>query len=170
MKVGNIETARVALALNREVYNFGFSGNCLMEESVATFLVRIPPPAALVVDCLWNMNAAEVQAAALPFVRFVRKAWPTVPVVLAEGLPFGRDWAVPPEAAAQAAENAALRAAYTTLVTAGDAHLSYVNTSALFGAAASLDSGTAAGLHASDAGMHDMAAALLAVLRPLLLN
>ncbi len=168
MKVGNVETARVSLALGREVQNFGFSGNCKLETSVAQFLVTLPPPSVFVADCLWNMDAASVAASAVPFLTFVRKSWPSVPIVLAEGLPFGRNWAVPEQRDAQAAENAALRAAFESLSAAGDAHLAYVNTSALFGAAAALDSGTAAGLHASDAGMHDMGAAMISALRALL--
>jgi hypothetical protein len=57
----------------------------------------------------------------------------------------------------QAAANAALRAAYTELVQAGDTHLFYVETAQLFGPAAALDSATANGLHPTDAGMHDVA-------------
>lgn len=169
--MGNIETARVSLALNREVFNFGFSGNCEMETNVAQYMVTMPPPAVFILDCNWNMNADSVSHAAVPFVAFLRKNWPkTVPIVMKEGLPFGRNWAVPASAAQQTAENAALRAAYNNLTAAGDAHLTYVTTSQLFGAAAALDTGTAGGLHASDQGMHDMAAALLAVVKPLLVD
>ena len=81
---------------------------------------------------------------------------PTVPVFLAEGLPFGRNWAVPDSAAAQEEDNGYLAAAFAALVAGGEKNLFYVNTSSLFGEDATRDSGTAAGLHASDRGMHDM--------------
>ena len=94
---------------------------------------------------------------------------PTTPVVLAEGTPFGRNWAVPASNASQAASNAALRAAYETLVAAGDSHLHYVETASLFGPAATEDSGTANALHSTDAGMHDVAAFWIGFL-PTLIN
>jgi hypothetical protein len=103
------------------------------------------------------MNGAGIQTAAVALVQYLRQnGLADTPVFLAEGLPFGRNWAVPASAAKQAQDNAFLAAAFSTLVAGGDAHLYYVNTSSLFGADAVLDSGTAAGLHASDRGMHDM--------------
>ncbi len=41
---------------------------------------------------------------------------PTLPIVLAEGTPFGRDWAVAAQAQQTDASNAALTAAYKQLV------------------------------------------------------
>ncbi len=53
-KVGSIETARVSLALHREVFNYGFSGNCEMETAVAKFMLQgVPKPAALIIDCMY---------------------------------------------------------------------------------------------------------------------
>ncbi len=146
-------------ALNREVFNFGFSGNGKMETTVGQFLVQIPSPAAFIIDCSWNMDAGSIAAAAVPFVQFLRSHNMSAPVYLSEGLPFGRNWAVPEEQEAQAASNAALRAAYSALVAAGDAAVFYMSTEELFSSASVLDSATAAGLHATDAGFHDMAAA-----------
>jgi lysophospholipase L1-like esterase len=131
-----------------------------MELSVARFLVTITPaPAAFIIDCVWNMNATSIAANAVPLVQYIRShGHPDTPIVLAEGLPFGRAWAVPDQAAEQAASNAALAAAYQQLLAAGDTHLHYVHTAELFGPLASLDSATANGLHPTDIGMHDMAA------------
>jgi hypothetical protein len=162
-KSGEIETWRVARALNRQVYNFGFSGNGKMETSVGQFLSAIPSPAAFIVDCSWNMNGPSIAAAAVPFVRYLRAHNVTCPIWLSEGLPFGRNWAVPADAAAQAASNAALRAAFQQLQPE-DAALHYMTTEQLFSADSLLDSATAAGLHATDAGMHDMAEAWISAL------
>ena len=135
---------------------------------MATVLATVASPAGVICDCSWNVDADIITARAAAFVRTLRSSGlgATVPVWLVEGLPFGRNWAVPEDAIAQAASNAALRAAYEALVAGGDAHVFYgPPTAALFGAAATLDSGTAAGLHAADQGMHDMTAAWLPLLR-----
>ena len=163
VKVGNIETARVSTALNREVFNFGFSGNCHFDESVAQFLLEIQNPAAVIVDCMWNSGGSGIQAAAVAFVTYLRAHGlaASTPIVLAEGLPFGRDWSVPEQAEQQASDNGFLRAAFDTLVAGGDASLYYMNTSQLFSQESVRDSATGAGLHATDAGMHDMAAAFI---------
>ena len=87
----------------------------------------------------------------------------TAPIWLSEGLPFGRNWAVPQDEAAQAQSNAALHAAFTELQQS-DAAIHYMTTGQLFSAASLLDTATASGLHASDAGMHDMAAAWIEAL------
>jgi len=156
----------VSTALNREVFNLGFSGNCHFDTAVAQFLVQIDRPSVFIVDCMWNNAGPGITAAATAFVTALRAHGvpAATPIVLAEGLPFGRNWAVPADAAAQAADNAALRAAFDALRAAGDGALHYVETAALFGAASEADSATAAGLHATDAGMHDMAAAFIAML------
>lgn len=119
---------------------------------------------------MWNEGGPGITAAATTFVSYLRAHGlpKTTPVILAEGLPFGRNWAVPACADAQTSDNAALRSAFDALVAAGDSALYYLNTSALFGAEAARDSATGAGLHATDAGMHDMAAAFVPLLKGIL--
>ncbi len=162
---GNIVTARVARALNREVFNLGFSGNGKMEISVGEFIARIAEKSVLIIDCSWNMNAASITESAVPFVKYMRAhGYASTPIVLAEGIPFGRNWAVPEQAAEQVASNAALQAAFKALVQEGDTHLHYMHTEQLFGPQAAVDSATANGLHPTDAGMFDMAQAWISIL------
>lgn len=113
------------------------------------------------------MDAGSITAAAVPFVKYLRDHNVTAPIFLSEGLPFGRNWAVPEDAEAQTASNAALRAAFNTL-SASDGNLHYMTTQELFSPASLEDSATSAGLHATDAGMHDMAAAWVKALTPVL--
>jgi hypothetical protein len=168
MRPGNIFTSVVSRGLGREVFNFGFSGNGKMELTVAEFLTRVPA-AVIIVDCMWNMDAGLVNSSAVPLVDYLRKnGHSRTPIVLAEGLPFGRNWAVPAQAAFQTAENAALRAAYELLVAGGDSAVFYVTTEELFSAGSVEDSATASGLHPTDAGMYDMAQAWLQVLPEIL--
>ena len=171
IKVGNIETARVSVGLNREIYNFGFSGNCHFDIAVGQFLVQIQNPGAIIIDCMWNMKGEAINSSSYALVKYLRTNGVSVntPIVLAEGLEFGRNWAVPDENASQVSDNAYLRTAYDNLVAEGDAHLYYVQTDQLFGKLATLDSGTAAGLHATDQGMHDMGSAFLNLLNTILL-
>ena len=114
----------------------------------------------------WNMDASSITAAAVPFVRALRAANVTAPVWLAEGLPFGRNWAVPAEAAAQAASNVALATAFAQLRADGDGNVFYITTEQLYSEESVQDSATAAGLHATDAGFHDMAQAWVSALSP----
>lgn len=114
-----------------------------------------------------QMDADSITAAAVPFVKYLRDHNVTAPIFLSEGLPFGRNWAVPEDAEAQTASNAALRAAFNTL-SASDGNLHYMTTQELFSPASLEDSATSAGLHATDAGMHDMAAAWVKALTPVL--
>jgi lysophospholipase L1-like esterase len=150
-KASKAFTNVVATALNREIFNFGFSGNCHMDLSVGSFLGSISSPAAVIVDCLRNMDAVTVAAAAIPLVQQLRGALPPgTPIILVEGTGFGRDWAVPVAAAASNGTDAALAAAFATLVAAGDTQLLYVQAEQLW--PASLDSPCANGLHPTDEG------------------
>ena len=171
VKVGNIETARVSVGLNREIFNFGFSGNCHFDLSVGSFLIEIQNPAAIIIDCMWNNHGAMINSSAYDLVKYLRSngVTSTTPIVLAEGLPFGRNWAVPDENSAQTTDNMYLNTAYKALVAEGDKSLYYITTDKLFGPLSTLDSGTAAGLHATDQGMHDMGEYFLSFL-PSILN
>ena len=152
-KAANAFTNIVANNLDRTVFNFAFSGNCKLETSVAEFFTRVEAPAAVLIDCNRNEDAAGVNASAVPLVQFIRAkpGYATVPIVLVEGTGFGRDWAVAEAAADSAATDGALRAAFETLQAAGDANLHYVTQQDLW--ADSLDSPCANGLHPTDVGM-----------------
>jgi hypothetical protein len=144
--------------IRRAIFNFGFSGNCLMEVSVAQYLcATVPPPGLFVIDCSHNMNASLIADRAVPLVQYVRTLLPSVPIVLAEGTPFGRNWLVAAADASQAAANLALWTSYQELRRHGVDQLFYVNSSDLFTGPNRLDSPTAMGLHPSDTGMYNVA-------------
>jgi lysophospholipase L1-like esterase len=165
-KAANAFTNVIANELDTEIFNFGFSGNCMLEVTVAQFLTTIANPGAILVDCIRNENAAGVNASAVPLVRYLRQQHPTTPVVLIEGTSFGRDWTVAASAADSAATNGALRAAFDALVAAGDENLHYVSAAQLW--PDSLDSPCANGLHPSDEGMVRVADFMTPFLRGLL--
>jgi hypothetical protein len=84
---GHEYDAFLGRALNREIYNFGFAGNGVMELSVAEYLTMLSA-SAIVIDCLPNMNAAEVANRTVPLVAYLRAHnHSTTPIVLVEGSP-----------------------------------------------------------------------------------
>eukprot|EP00037_Helgoeca_nana_P028974 m.344136 g.344136 ORF g.344136 m.344136 type:complete len:811 (-) comp27878_c0_seq1:173-2605(-) len=151
-RAGESFSNRVSRGLNRTVLNFGFSGSGHMDTGIGLWLTKIDA-AVYIIDCLWNMNAAEIALKAPLLVRQLRAAHPTTPIVLAEGTPAGGGWFG--EDASQTANNRALQAAYTALAPS-DTRLFYVNSSSLF-APTGTDSPTVGGCHPSDLGAHDVA-------------
>ena len=73
--------------IDREVFNFGFSGNGRMEPGVAQHLVGIDA-AAFVIDCLPNMTPQQVAERTIPLVRQLREKHPTTPILLVEDRTF----------------------------------------------------------------------------------
>lgn len=76
-------TAIVARQLDVAVINLGFSGNGKMELEMADLLAELDP-AVYVLDCLWNMQPAEVSQRVAPFVKKLRAARPSAPILLVE--------------------------------------------------------------------------------------
>jgi hypothetical protein len=135
--------------------NLAFNGNGHQTIGVAKQLVQIEA-AAFVIDCEWNMKAAEISSNAAPLVRYLRAngSAALAPIVLVEGTRDGTAWLLPGMAAQQAAKQAALRAAYNTLMAEGVQNLYYVNMSDLSDPV--LD-GTVCGVHSADYGTYNIA-------------
>jgi hypothetical protein len=151
----------VSRSLGRPVINWGFAGPGQMQLSVAKYIVQITPaPAAVVIDCVPDMDAAMVRARTAPLVRFLRAhGLATTPILLVEGTNYTNQWLVPntgdgvPATWQQPAKRAALRVEYEKLVAAGDAHLHYVGGAQLLGqAVGDLESPLVGGVHPSDLG------------------
>ena len=151
-------------ALDREVFNFGFSGNGRMEEGVVRHLVALDA-SVFVVDCLPNMTPQQVAERTVPLVRQIRAAHPTTPILLVEDRTFANAWLVPGRTAQHKERRAALRKAWEELVAAGDENLHYLRGAGLLGED---DDATTDGSHPNDLGMYRMAMAVASALRPLL--
>jgi len=76
-------TAIVGRELDVPVINLGFSGNGKMEPEMADLLAELDPT-VYVLDCLWNMSPAEISGRLGPFVKVLRKARPSTPILLVE--------------------------------------------------------------------------------------
>ncbi len=76
----NILTRR----LNREIINFGFSGNGQLDLVIADLIAAIPDPGLIVMDCVPNINHAQMDTLLVPFYNIIREAHPTVPILFVE--------------------------------------------------------------------------------------
>lgn len=173
---GMCHAAMLGRRLDRPVVNLGVSGNGRMEPELAELLGRVDA-AAYVIDCLPNMNAAQVRERAAPFVRALREARPATPILLVEDRTFADAPFRRGRARGHAARRAALRAAYRQVLAEVEARapvqggvppgklLAYLEGEELLG----LDGeGTVDASHPTDLGFVRQADAFEPVLRELL--
>ena len=151
---GMIFTNAISRNIRREIKNFGFSGNGIMELTVAKYLVDIDA-AMYIIDCLPNMEAVNVTQNTVPLVKFLRAKHPTVPIILAAGTWYGDHWFDPSR---NDEKRAALIVEYDKLVAAGDPNLHLVanEKDELFDGDALINP-TVAGTHPSDLGHYEIA-------------
>ncbi len=74
---------------NREIFNFGFSGNGRGEPEMAEILARIPDPAGFVLDYEANAHAEGIRSTLENFIGILRKHHPDVPITVISLLPPG---------------------------------------------------------------------------------
>lgn len=117
--------SQVGRSLEREVFNFGFSGDCLMQPEVADYLIELKP-SVFVVDCLPNMNAAMVQQRATPLFKQLRAGLgPNVPILVLEGHTYSNAWVLPSIKESQDAKRSAQKTAFVEAAKT-DQHIHYV--------------------------------------------
>jgi hypothetical protein len=145
---GMVHTGILGRRLDMPVVNLGFSGNGRMDKAVGDYLVQIDA-AAYVIDCLPNMQPADVTAKCVPLVKQLRAAKPNTPIVLVEDRRFTNDWITPAKKQFHTDNHAALKAAYETLIKEGVKNLSYIPGDSLYG---DDTEGATDASHASDLG------------------
>jgi hypothetical protein len=158
---GMVHTAILGRRFDRPVINLGFSGNGRMDAAVGDFLVQVDA-AVYVIDCLPNMQPADVTAKTIPLVKQLRAARPDTPIVLVEDRRFTNDWITPQKKKFHTDNHAALQAAFAELQQQGVKHLHYIPGDALYGT--DTDGATDAS-HASDLGFMRQADVMEPVLR-----
>jgi lysophospholipase L1-like esterase len=132
-----------------------------MEIEVGRFLKELDV-AVFVLDCLPNMDAAQVKQRAVPFVKLLREAQPQTPIVLVENIVYQGSRYMAERRESAASKNAALEAAYQELIANGVQKLFYIPGASLLG-----DDGEATvdGTHPTDLGFFRMADAMEPVWR-----
>ncbi len=158
---GMCHPAILGRRLDLPVINLGFSGNGRMESSVGKFLAEIDA-AVFVIDCLPNMNPAQVKERAAPLVRQLRQAHPGAAIVLVEDRPFTNSWILAGKREFHRQNHAALRAAWEELKGESVPGLSYLEGDLLLGEDAD---GATDGSHPSDLGFFRQANLFEQVLR-----
>lgn len=161
---GMCHPAIVGRRLERPVINLGFSGNGKMEPEMAALLAELDP-AVYVLDCLPNMQAAEVAERVEPFVRTLRAARPSTPILLVEDRFYADGFLVASRQTRNTENHAALKAAYQRLVSSGVPGLHYLAAERLLGADGE---DTVDGSHPTDLGFWRHAEAFEQVLAPVL--
>ncbi len=156
--------AIVSRALDREVFNFGFSGNGRMEQEVAQYLCEVDA-AAFVVDCLPNMTAELVAERTELLVQQLRAARKDAPILLIEDRTFASAWFSAERREQHERRRRALRDAFARLQRDG---VTGVHLLAGHGLLGDDDEGTTDGSHPNDLGMMRQADKVLGALRPLL--
>lgn len=74
--------------LNRDVLNFGFSGNGQLDLEVAEVLAAIPDPSMYVLDFVPNVSDEQIDTLMIPFVEIIEKAHPGIPILFPEDPQF----------------------------------------------------------------------------------
>jgi lysophospholipase L1-like esterase len=156
--------AIVSRRLDRLHWNFGFSGNGRMEAAVAGLLAELDP-ALYVLDAFPNMPPDLIRERLEPCIRILRKAHPTVPIVVVENIVYQNARVLPDRRRMYEAKNEITRRVVDELVSDGVKGLTLVPGAGLLG-----DDGEATvdGTHPTDVGFLRIADVLTPVLRRLL--
>jgi hypothetical protein len=158
---GMAHTAILGRRFDMPVVNLGFSGNGHMDAAVGALLTKIDA-AVYVIDCLPNMDPADVRAKCAPLVKQLRAAKPDTPIALVEDRRYTNDWITPAKAKFHDDNHAALREAFATLQAGGVKNLFYIPGDHLYG---DDTEGATDGSHASDLGFMRQADVMEPVLR-----
>jgi lysophospholipase L1-like esterase len=161
---GMVHTAILGRRFERPVINLGFSGSGRMDPSVVELMAELDA-AVCVIDCLPNMQAKEIEERTAPLVQALRKARPTMPILLVEDRTYTN--APVNEALRKRNETsrAAFKAEYDKLVAAKVPGLAYLKGERMLG---DDGEGTVDGSHPTDLGFLRQAEQFADALAPLL--
>lgn len=161
---GMVHTAIVGRWLDCAVVNLGFSGNGRMEAEVGTLMAEIDA-SVFVIDCLPNINAAQVTERTFNLVKELRKARPDVPIVLVEDRNYTDSGFLKSKANRNATSQKALQAEFKKLRESGVENLHYIRGEDLLG---DDGEGTVDSSHPTDLGFMRQSEAFYKVLQPLM--
>ena len=118
--------------MNREFYNFGFSGNGQLDMEVAQLLVTIDA-GLYIMDCLPNNTAERLRERLEPFYRYLREHRPDVPILFIESPLFPIIRYNQGTADAINAKNEVLREFYEKIKAEGAQNIYYMEAEEVFG-------------------------------------
>jgi len=160
---GNAYTHIIARWLDANLLNFGFSGSA-RGEAVMAEQIASRPMSVFVYD--YDYNAPDVdhlRRTHEPFYQIIRKAQPTLPIVMVARPDYDKDDPICCE------RQRVVRQTYDQAVAAGDRHVYYVDNATLFGAK-DRDACTVDNCHPNDLGFMRMAEAIYPAVREALIK
>ncbi|MCA9114013.1 MAG: SGNH/GDSL hydrolase family protein [Planctomycetaceae bacterium] len=161
---GMVHTAILGRMLDVPVVNMGFSGNGRMELEVTKYLAQIDA-SVFVLDCLPNIDAAQVKERTEPVVRLLREKHPETPILLVEDRTYSDAFLVQSKRDRNDTSRVELKKAFERLTEAGVKHLYYLEGEKLLG---DDNEGTVDSSHPTDLGFMRQAEAFREAIRPLL--
>ncbi len=145
--------------------NLGFSGSGKMEIALAELLGELDA-SVYVLDCLPNMDSAMLTERLEPFIRRLRSARPTTPIVLVEDRSYSNSYLIPSKRERQEKSRVVLKETYRKLKKEGFKKLYYIPGEGLLGTG-DFD-GTVDSSHPTDLGFTRQALVFEKTLAPLL--
>ena len=158
---GTAHTNILTRMLNREVYNFGFSGNGRLDTEMAEQMASVDA-GMYIIDCLPNVTTTTLKEKIEPFFRILRQKRPDVPVLFVEspifpGMRFNME-----ENKTITEKNAALKECFKKLKKAGEKEIYYMNGEKILDGHVE---GTVDGYHFTDVGFAIFAKNICPIIR-----
>ncbi len=118
--------------LNREVFNFGFSGNAHLDLEIADVVGSIPA-ALIILDFVPNTTVEKMDSLMVKFYHRIRAKQPTVPIMFIENPMFPHMRFNNKTNKSITERNKALRRNYSTLVASGEKNIYYLEGNNILG-------------------------------------
>ncbi|MGV8139791.1 MAG: SGNH/GDSL hydrolase family protein [Mangrovibacterium sp.] len=160
-RVGMSYTNQLSRMLDRQFINLGFSGNGQLDLEVAEAMATIDA-SCFVIDCLPNVNPAQMKEKYLRFFALIRDKNPDTPILLVENLHYTHGAFDPMVSSLIKEKNDLLRSYYNELKKQGDRDVFYLRADGLTGD--DLE-GTVDGVHLTDLGFKRLAENMYPVLK-----
>lgn len=157
----NILTRR----LNRQVINFGFSGNGQLDLEIAPVVAAVENPSLFILDFCPNVNNELIEEKMIPFFDIIRSRHPDVPVLFVENPVFPHSAFDLDIARKITSRNAALKAKFDALTARGEKNIYYLPSDGLIG---NDGEATVDGIHFTDLGFSRYADILVPLIRSIL--
>lgn len=130
---GMLATSIISRKLDKESFNFGFSGNALLDLQVAELMASVPDPGVFILDYAPNASAKQISEIAEKFFRILRNSHPEVPCIFVEDPQYAHCYLDSTIRAEVTRKNMAQKEVYDRLVAKGEKGLFYIKSETILG-------------------------------------
>ena len=163
-RAGMSYTSQLSRMLDRQVINLGFSGNGQLDLEIAEFMADIDA-SCFVMDCLPNVNLAQMNEKYIRFLEIIREKRPDVPILMVESILFPHMYFDQTVFSVIRDKNETLQKIYSIQKKKGDHNIYYLKADKLIG---DDSEGTVDGVHLTDLGFLRMSQNLYPVIHKLI--